>query len=357
MSAITRLAAAGLLRSPGRTVLRVAVLAVATALLGAMLLFIGHSLRTMAESATRSVALDWQGPVVSEARATRLASAVSKQSGILQASPVATAPFSGANHAAAAGSIRTGRGAVLAVPKGYLDQLKTFRLLHGSLQPGQVVLDQQLSATLRARIGDTVTLTPRSGAKSRPYRVSGVALVTAPDVLFQPLNPRLGPAPAQPPAQIAIMPFQTFASTYAPALRTLVPSSVGSSALPGAQDGVQWQVQVQVDPAGLGSSPGQALKRSGQVRNRIERTFTGQVQFVDNLAEGLTTAAGDALYAQTLYIMLAVPGALVALGLAYLAALGTAARDQRDLRLLRARGASGRRLLLLALLESFPLAL
>ena len=34
------------------------------------------------------------------------------------------------------------------------------------------------------------------------------------------------------------------------------------------------------------------------------------------------TAAGDALYAETLYIMLAVPGALVALGLAYLAALG-----------------------------------
>ena len=40
--------------------------------------------------------------------------------------------------------------------------------------------------------------------------------------------------------------------------------------------------------------------------------------------------------------MLAVPGALVALGLAYLAALGTAERDRRDLALLRARGASRR---------------
>ena len=37
--------------------------------------------------------------------------------------------------------------------------------------------------------------------------------------------------------------------------------------------------------------------------------------------------------------MLAVPGALVALGLAYLAALGTVERDRRDLALLRARGA------------------
>ena len=37
--------------------------------------------------------------------------------------------------------------------------------------------------------------------------------------------------------------------------------------------------------------------------------------------------------------MLAVPGALIALGLAYLAALGTVERDRRELALLRARGA------------------
>ena len=357
MKGATRLAAAGLFRSPGRTLLRVLVLSLATALLGAMLLFIGNSLRTMTGSAVRSVPLDWQGPVATQKQATRIASAVARQPGILQASPVATAPFAAAGHVSAAGSIRTGTGSVLAVPNGYLDQLRTFRLLHGSIRPGQVVLDQQLAATLQAKIGDTVSLTPAARAKPRSYTVSGVALVTAPDALFQPLDPQLGPAPAQPPAQIAIMPFATFATTYAPALRTLTPVSIGSSAVPGAQDGVQWQVQAQVDPAGLGSSPGQALKRAGQVRNRVERTLTGQVQFVDNLSDSLTTAAGDALYAQTLYIMLAVPGALVALGLAYLAALGTADRDRRDLALLRARGASRRTLLALTAVESVALGL
>src|SRR5213076_3330963 len=79
--------------------------------------------------------------------------------------------------------------------------------------------------------------------------------------------------------------------------------------------------------------------------------------FVDNLADGLTAAAGDALYAETLYIMLAVPGALIALGLAYLAALGTAERDRRSLALLRARGAGRRDLLILAALESLALGL
>src|SRR5262249_30242647 len=61
--------------------------------------------------------------------------------------------------------------------------------------------------------------------------------------------------------------------------------------------------------------------------------------------------------AETLYIMLAVPGALAALGLAYLAALGTAERDRGSLALLRARGARRRDLVWLAALESAVLGL
>src|SRR5204862_1512738 len=126
----------------------------------------------------------------------------------------------------------------------------------------------------------------------------------------------------------------------------------GSSAVPGAQSGTQWQVQAQVDPRALGGSPSAALKQATQIRNRVVRSFPGRIQFVDNLGDSLNTAAGDALYAETLYIMLAVPGALIALGLAYLAALGTVERDRRDLALLRARGASRRSLLALAGAES-----
>src|SRR5207249_9752236 len=107
--------------------------------------------------------------------------------------------------------------------------------------------------------------------------------------------------------------------------------------LPGAPVGLQWQVQAQVDPAALGGSPSHALTTATRIRNRVERTLTGRVQYVDNLADALTTASGDALYAEALYIMLAVPGALAGLGLAYLAALGAADRERRELALLRAR--------------------
>ena len=349
---MTLLAVRGLARAPGRAAARVVVLAAAVALLGSMLLFIGHSLRTMTGSAVRSVPLDWQGPVGSYDAAQLLARRIGTQPGILEASPVATAPFAGTGHLAPVGQINSASGSILAVPPGYQANIKTFRFLRGRLEPGSIVLDQQLAATLQAQVGDTVTLTPRPGRKPISFRVSGIALVTSPDVLFQPLNPLSGPAPAQPPADVAILPVGTFARRVARALPSISAGGLGSSAVPGAQTGVQWQVQAQVDPHALGGSPSTALKRATQIRNRVERSFPGRIQFVDNLGDSLNMAVGDALYAETLYIMLAVPGALVALALAYLAALGTVERDRRDLALLRARGASRGDLLTLAATES-----
>src|SRR4051812_34173219 len=242
------MAAAGLARSPGRTLMRVVVLAVAAALLGAMLLFVGSSLKTMSAGAVRSVPLDWQGPVTSYKQDLEVAHRVGGQSGVAQAAPAATAPFAGAQTAGGRAVTSAGSGSVLAVPPGYDKHFQTFRYLQGTLKSGQVVLDQQLAATLRARIGGTVRLKPTARSPAQAYRVSGVAVVSHPDVLFQPLNPALGPAPAQPPANVAILPLDTFAKTYAPQLRTLTPASVGSNAQPGAQTGVQWQGQGHTPP-------------------------------------------------------------------------------------------------------------
>ena len=347
MSVVLSLGLARLRRRPGQTAVQGLVLALAVALLGAMLLFIGQSLRTMTASATRSVPLDLQGPVAGYPQAKALSAAVSRQPDVAQASPVATAPFAGVSHFGSAGVTDAGAGAILAVPHDYLRTIDTFRFLRGGLRPGEIVLDQQLAATLRARIGDTVRLR-LGGGQAREFRVGGVALVTSPDILFQPLNPLVGPAPAQPPANIAILPAGTFARQIGVTLPSVNPASPGAASVPGTVAGVQWQVQAQLDRASLTGTPSAALKHAGQIRNSIERSLPGKIQFVDNLSEGLETAAGDALYAEALFIMLAVPGALLALGLAYLAALGTVDRDRRELALLRARGASPRQLVTMA---------
>ena len=353
MSTTVRLAIVGLIRAPGRTVTRIVVLAAATALLGSMLLFVGHSLRTMSKSAVQGVPLDWQGPVGSYAAANKLATATGKEAGVAQASAAATAPFSGATSTGPSGTTTSASGAVLAIPANYTNHIKSFRFLQGSLKPGEIVLDQQMAATLQARIGGTVNLRPTAKGKPITYKVAGVAQVTSPDILFQPLNPGLGPAPAQPPANVAVMPLSTFHRSYATRLPAVTVISNPISSVPGAQTGIQWQVQAQLQPGPLTSgSPTRAYNLATQTRNRVQRSLTGRVQFVDNLSDSLNTAASDSLYAETLYIMLAVPGALIALGLAYLAALGTVERDRRDLALLRARGATRRDLVLFALAES-----
>ncbi|MDX6409489.1 MAG: putative transport system permease protein [Gaiellaceae bacterium] len=345
------LALANLLRTPGRTIVRVVVLAAAVALVGAMILFIGHSLRTMTASSVRSVPLDWQAPVASRQAAEQAARAVSKQRGVLDAVPAATAPFAGATHVKpGAGTFRSAAGSILAVPERYTQNIHTIRFLRGSLRPGEVVLDQQLAATLQAQPGDMISFTAKTGRPPVRLRVSGISVVTAGDILFQPLNPLLGPAPAQPPVEVAVMTVRTFAQKLAPQLPTVAPG--GLPGIPGSVPGTQWQVQAQVDPAQLTGGPAQALRQATGLRNGIQSSLPGQVSFVDNLSESLNTATGDALYAETLYIMLALPGALIALGLAYLAALGTVERDRRELSLLRARGASRRGLVALAGIES-----
>ena len=239
----------GLVRAPGRTLVRVAALAAAVALLAAMLVFVSHALRSMTGSAIRSVPLDWQGPVASYAAAQRVASGVARQPDVRYAMPAATAPFAGLEHSAAGvGTIRAGSGAILAVPTNYARDFRTFRFLRGSLRTGEIVFDQQLAATLQVQPGDSIALTVTPGTKPLRFRVSGIALVTSADVLFQPLNPLIGPAPAQPPANVAILPVGTFARTVAPHLG---PASSAAATLPGAPAGVQWQVQTKVDPASL----------------------------------------------------------------------------------------------------------
>src|SRR4051812_32332914 len=144
MRAAALVAFAELVRAPGRTAVRALTLATAVGLLGATLLFVGHSLGTMTSSAVSGVPLDWQGPVGSYAAARRVARGVAAQPGVAEAVPAATAPFAGLEHTSkSVGTIRAGAGSLLAGAPGRLAPLPTLPFPRGSPRPGEAALEPQ----------------------------------------------------------------------------------------------------------------------------------------------------------------------------------------------------------------------
>ena len=320
-----------------------------------MLLFVGDTLRTMkavgAVPRAPRLGRDRSPPT---ARTRPVAARVAAQPGVARASATATGPFAGAvAPAVRRGRRRPGRAALPALPADYLRHLSLFRDLQGALAPGQVVLDQQMAATLRA----ATSATPCSCGPPRWARPPGQGERRG----HRQLAGHPFPA-AEPPSSARRRPSRRPTSrscrsppSPAPTRRTLhpiTPASVGTSAEPGAGRSRPGTLQAQLDRPGLARAPArrEPMTCANQTKEiRVERSLPGQIQFVDNLSDRLNTAAVDALYAQIrFYIMLAVPGALIALGLAYLAALGSVERDRRNLALLRARGATRRDLLGLA---------
>ena len=233
------------------------------------------------------------------------------------ARPVSTAP---------------GAGSLLAVPPGYLA---------ASTRSGCFRADSRRADRARPAAGRHASgadrrhgaLHPDGGAAQRVHGLAASRWSRRPTSLFQPLNPQLGPAPGpaalergDPPAAHVRPHLRAAAPPVTPAgparapCRGPRPACSGrcrrSSTRPPLERRARGGACATADQI---AQPGRALPPgAGAVRRQP-------------LGHASNTAAGDALYAEALYIMLAVPGALIALGLAYLAALGTVERDRREL--------------------------
>ena len=228
MTSAVRLAVSGLLRAPGRSLIRILVLAASVALLGGMLLFVGNSLRTVAGSAVRSVPLDLQGPVSSYGQARTVAGEVARQSGVLQASAAATAPLTGAEHQGRTASPArepercspcrstiAPTSAPSACCRARCARGGRARPADGGHAPGPHRRPGDATRTRRRAAADLSGLRRRAGHGARP------ALPAA--------EPAARPGAAQPPANIAIMPLDTFASTLARQLPTVGAAGPGAN--------------------------------------------------------------------------------------------------------------------------------
>jgi putative ABC transport system permease protein len=143
--------------------------------------------------------------------------------------------------------------------------------------------------------------------------------------------------------------FDTFAGSILPAIRrafggATAVTNPGLSELPP----VSLEAHVAIDHRAYPADPNQAVGWSGSLRRVLERRAPGEIIVADNAAEALTEASVDATNAKVLFLLLGIPGVIVAAALGLAAASALAEAHRREDALLRLRGASDTQLVRLA---------
>ncbi len=305
----------------------------AVAMFASLGTFFASSRAEMTSRAVSAVPVDWQVALTRGADPATALATVTGASGITAAAPVSFGD-TGGFRAAAAGSVRTtGPGQVLGLPASYATTFPgEIRYLVGA-HTG-VLLAQQTAANLGAGVGTVVTV-QRPGQPAAHLKITGIVDLPAADSLFQAIGVAPGSAPIAPPDNVMLLPDSTWQRLFGGA----------------AADTATTQIHVQLDRA-LPADPGAAFAEVvGRAKN-LEASLAGDGLVGDNLAAQLDGARSDAVYAELLFLFLGVPGVVLAALLTAAVASSSRERRRREQALLRTRGASPRRILRLAAIES-----
>jgi putative ABC transport system permease protein len=321
----------GLLAHRGaRLAATAAGVAVCVALLASIGAFLSSTSAKMTGRAAARVPVDWQVEVQPGGSPASVATAVRRTPGVRRSLAVGYAGTPGLSATTGGSTQRTGPGRVLGLPDAYAATFPgTLRTLAG--RGNGVLLAQQTAANLHAAPGDTIAI-GRAGAAPARLRVDGVVDLPATDSLFQQVGAPPGAQASAPPDNVVLLPRAVF-DRLAPRGATI-------------------QVHAAVDHSALPGSPSAAYTTVHGRTLNLETRLAGAGRVGDNLGTALDQARKDALYAHLLFLFLGLPGALLAgLVTATIASAG-AGRRRRDSALLRARGATTRQLVRLALAEA-----
>jgi putative ABC transport system permease protein len=230
----------------------------------------------------------------------------------------------------------TGAGVVVGMPPGYAATFPgEVRPLVGS--GTGVVLAQQTAANLHAAPGDQVTVVVRDAA-SATFRVDGVVDLPYADSLFQKVSAPSGAQPSAPPDNVLILPTAAWHHSF---------DGLASS----RPELVEQQIHVRLSRH-LPADPAAAFSTVTAEARRLELTLTEAGFVGNNLGAALDSARSDALYAQVLFLLLGVLGALLAAGPATAVVSSGAERRRQEQALLRTRGATRRQMVRLAASEA-----
>jgi hypothetical protein len=149
-----------------------------------------------------------------------------------------------------------------------------------------------------------------------------------------------------------VVDYAVFQRSILPALRA---TFTGSTAVanPGLTDlpPASVELHLAIDHGAYPSDPGRAARWSAALQRTLERRAPGTIIVADNAAEPLDEASVDATNAKVLFLLLGIPGVLVAGALGVSAAAALEAAVRRENALLRLRGTTDAQLAKLAVLQ------
>ena len=311
-------------------------IALAVALLTSIGVFLAASRQSMTARSIARVAVDWQVEAQPGADTATLAEQVAATPTVSSSAVVQFGATIGFEATVDGSTQTTGPGVVLGLPDDYLQLFPDeVRRLTGA--PSGVLLLQQTAANLRAGTGTSVTI-GRVGLAPRTLTVDGVIDLPQADSLFQRVGATATAQPQAPPDNVLVLPSAIWHDLFDP-LAAVRP------------DQVYAQVHVRLDRR-LPHDPAAAYSKVSGAARHLELRLAGAGLVGDNLGAALAAARSDAVYAQALFLLLGLPGAVLA-GLLTAAVAGAGApRRRHEQALLRTRGATVRQLVGLGMIEA-----
>lgn len=344
-------------REPRRTIAAATGVAIAAALFMSVILFGAASGTTVTRRALATLPVDAQA-ILAPGSNLAAATALLKDDGAVAGTvPFDLVHFDSAALSKAGSATQTSSGVVVGIDAGFQQATGLFAFDSGSSRPGKIAVSRDFATNLGLTPGDAVTLA-LPGGKTASLTVSGIVNTSGADLLLGPTDAAHRAAGANPPVNVAITDRATIdglaAVIPAGALAT-DPSAAGTNStgagtpVVAVEPAVLHEILVRYDHAQLPGAPSDAQTWLDSVRRRIERQAAGSVVLIDDASASLEPVAKDLAWGQVLFVFLALPGVALALLLSRFAAESGAEATRRHAALLRARGASQRRLVLLFL--------
>ncbi len=333
-------------RAPRRLVLEAIGVAFPVAMLAATLMFVDAAVQSMTPIALDRVQVEMRAVAKSlDADMPTVAQKLAAVPGV-----TLVEPFAATNVVVDPGTGAQVTARLFAVDPSYLENHPWIHVESGGLTQG-VLLDQSIrgapgfdgatsvtldlpgdapSLALKLPVGGTVDLRSAATWFSIPYGDVQGDIVTVP--------------------RSVVVDFATFQKMVLPILQSwsatggLPQFDPGSDELPRAS----LEAHISVDHAAYPADPGQAAVWTGQLQRILGRQAGVPIVVADNAAEALVASQDDATNAKILFLLLGIPGVLVAgaLGLAGASTLVEAHR--REEALLRLRGATSSQIVRLA---------